>query len=289
MGSLEGIYEYVKGKYRGNIAIINGVTTRMALEVGSTILEKQELKKIAETACKHNISTYKVFENKEKEDTILFINESDIHAARSMMELFQNSLIQNIKLKFIPVDYYSLVVQKKDAPIFKDYHVVAIVGSPDPQIPGTPFIPIEEIIEGSAKSEINKILIRYISEQELEKFNLAVLKNFSLQNVIEKITILNVKIVLDDVEKALEKFRKEWKIMIPNKILIGLYVHICYLIERLVKKAPISTYAELETFQVEQQEFISVIKKCFSDVQRRYSVEIPVSEMAYIWDYINLI
>lgn len=289
MGSLEGIYEYVKGKYRGNIAIINGVTIRMALEVGSAILEKQELRKIAETACEHNISTYKVFENKEKEDTILFINESDIHAAKSMMELFQNSLIQNIKLKFIPVDYYSLALQKMDAPIFKDYHVVAIVGSPDPQIPGTPFIPIEEIIEGSATSEINKILTRYISKQELEKFNLAVLKNFSLQNVIEKITILNVKIVLDDVEKALEKFQKEWKITIPNKILIGLYVHICYLIERLVKKTPISTYAELETFQVEQQEFINVIKKCFSDVQRRYSVEIPVSEMAYIWDYINLV
>ena len=289
MGSLEGIYEYVKGKYRGNIAIINGVTTRMALEVGNAILDKQELKEIAAVACEHNVSTYKVFENKAKEDTILFINESDIHAARSMMELFQNSLTQNVKLKFMPVDYYSLAVQKKEAPIFKDYHVVAIVGSPDPQIPGTPFIPIEDIIEGSAKSEINKILIQYISEQELEKFNLAVLKNFSLQNVIEKITILNVKIVLDDVEKALEKFQKEWNIVIPNKILIGLYVHICYLIERLVKKTPISTYADLEKFEIEQQEFISVVTKCFSDVQRRYSVEIPVSEIAYIWDYINLI
>ena len=289
MGSLEGICDYIKGKYRGNIAIINGVTTRMALEVGSAILEKQELKDIASTACEHNISTYKIFENKEKEDTILFINESDIHAARSMMELFQNSLIQNVKLKFIPVDYYSLTVLKKEAPIFKDYHVVAIVGSPDPLIPGIPFIPIEEIIEGSAKSEINKILTQYISEKELEKFNLALLKNFSLQNVIEKITILNVKIVLDDVEKALERFQKEWKIIIPNKILIGLYVHICYLIERLVKKIPISTYANLETFEIEQQEFISVVKKCFSDVQRRYSVEIPVSEIAYIWDYVNLI
>lgn len=289
MGSLEEIYQYVKEQYRGNIAIINGVTTRLALEVGSNILEKQELKTIAENASMHNISTYKVFENKEREDVLLFINESDIHAAKSMMELFQNSITQNLKLRFIPVDYYMLVLKKQAAQIFKDYNVVAVIGSPDPQIDGLPFIPIEEIIEGSAKSEINKILSKYITASELDKFNLAILKNFSLQNVIEKITILNVKIVLDDVERALESFQKIWKIVIPNKILIGLYVHICYLIERLVKKTPINTYADLGKFEEEQARFISVVKSCFSDVERRYSVEIPVSEIAYIWDYINLI
>lgn len=95
--------------------------------------------------------------------------------------------------------------------------------------------------------------------------------------------------MLDDVERALESFQKIWKIVIPNKILIGLYVHICYLIERLVKKTPINTYADLGKFEEEQARFISVVKSCFSDVERRYSVEIPVSEIAYIWDYINLI
>ena len=42
-----------------------------------------------------------------------------------------------------------LVLKKQAAQIFKDYNVVAVIGSPDPQIDGLPFIPIEEIIEGS--------------------------------------------------------------------------------------------------------------------------------------------
>ena len=42
----------------------------------------------------------------------------------------------------------------------------------------------------------------YLSEEQMEIFNQNLVKNFSLQNVVESITILNPDKLLDEVEQA---------------------------------------------------------------------------------------
>lgn len=287
MGALEDIYISISTISNVNIGVINNITTRLAVDVGIQILNNVNIEKILKSSSENNYCKYKFIENRKKEDAILFISETDIHASESMAELFITSLPKNININIIPYEYFSIIKDKKEDKIFKEYNVLSIIGSFNPNVEGVIFIAVEDIIAGKYKERISDVLSKHLTEDELEKFNQNILKNFSLQNVLERITILNVKKVLDDVGIALDKLQKTLNIELQNKTIIALYVHISYLIERLVKKNPIKTHRNLEEFVNEKSEFINIVKESFSVVETHYSVEIPVSEIAYLHDFVD--
>lgn len=68
----------------------------------------------------------------------------------------------------------------------------------------------------------------------------------------------------------------------PKKI--ALYVHVSCLIERLIRQIPIENYHGQETISKCQKEMFDSIKKAFSVIEEHYSVKIPTSEVAYIYD-----
>ena len=70
--------------------------------------------------------------------------------------------------------------------------------------------------------------------------------------------------------------------------MIGLYVHLCCLVERLVTKTTIDNYQNLEEFEQKHAEFIRQVRDSFQDISRHYRVALPVSEIAYIYDYMHL-
>ena len=70
--------------------------------------------------------------------------------------------------------------------------------------------------------------------------------------------------------------------------MIGLYVHLCCLVERLVTKTAIENYEDLEYFEEHHQDFIGEVRESFKGISNHYKVELPVSEIAYIYDYINM-
>lgn len=54
------------------------------------------------------------------------------------------------------------------------------------------------------------------------------------------------------------------------------------MIERLVTKNFVDAYPDVERFEAENGEFIKWFRKAFEDMSRRYRVEIPESEIAYV-------
>ena len=71
------------------------------------------------------------------------------------------------------------------------------------------------------------------------------------------------------------------------KTIIGMYIHICCLLERLVTKTPITDYVKIENFEKEQQEFIHLLTESFEELTGQYNVEIPIGEIAYLFDYVR--
>lgn len=135
--------------------------------------------------------------------------------------------------------------------------------------------------------EIKKIIDEF--EEEIKRFTDDLIKNFSLTNVIESVTILNPKPLLNIVEKSIHKLEREQQRLIHPRILIGLYVHVCCFVERMVKHEPIKSYPNLIEFEKEQSDFIENVLNSFDELQSHYSIEIPTSEIGYIYDYINML
>ena len=47
------------------------------------------------------------------------------------------------------------------------------------------------------------------------------------------------------------------------------------------------THINFEEFENKQKEFIVLVKDSFNHIARQYNIELPLSEIAYIFDYVN--
>lgn len=288
MGSLEQIHQEMKNLANVNIGIINNISTALAIDIGIGICGNMGMEEILKRASNNNISTYRIINNVQKEDAIIFSGENGIDTAEKIKELILKSSGTCIPVQFIAYDYYHLMKNGIQDEIFNKYRVRCIIGVFNPEIDRVPFIALEDIISMNAGEKLKHVFSEYLDKNQLEVFNQNLLKNFTLQNVVESITILNPAKLLDEVEQFVIRLQRITGRRIEGRIITGLYVHMCCLVERLITKTKIEKYHNVEYFQRNHEDFIGEARECFRDISNHYKVELPISEIAYIYDYINL-
>ena len=286
MGSLEDMHTLLDGQTNLNLGIINNVSTKLALDVGCKILQNKPIREILQTACAGYETTYKLAERRRKKAAVLFVSEAGATVARRMAELFNNSLPRQIEVEFLGYDYLRLKHKEEFDELKSKYDVLFVSGTINPELDELPYIPMEDIISFREIERINRMLGHYMQESEIEDFNQKLLKNFSLQNVVQHLTILNVDKVLDLVNVGVDQLQRMLHRKFSAQTIIGLNIHISCLIERLVTKTPIETYSNQADFEKEQQNFIEMVRRAFREISDHYRVEFPISEIAYIYDYV---
>lgn len=285
MGSLEQLGKSLSMVINCNVGVINNVSTRLALNVGQAILNEKDIKTTLKKVSDASQASFKIIERK-KNDTILFTSESGIHMAQRIRELFSESLHSQVSLDLEVCDYNQLVTNGEGHEIFSMNNVLFITGTSNPHIENHIFIGIEDIISGNNIDIMTSQLSKYLSIDELNCLLDDLRKNFTLQNVVGYLTILNPKVLLDNVSLAVDVLQSNLGKKFNGKILIGIYIHVCCLIERLVTKTAITEFDGLKGFEEENQGFIKVVNNSFQTLSKRYNVSIPVSEIAYLYDFI---
>lgn len=120
-----------------------------------------------------------------------------------------------------------------------------------------------------------------MSTDEIEWINRKIIKNFSLEKVIESITILDSETVINEIEGLISAIERVFSRKIENKIQMVLYVHVSCLIERLIRKQPINAYSVNQS--TIPKFFFTAIREVFSGIEKKYSVIIPESELSYLY------
>ena len=59
------------------------------------------------------------------------------------------------------------------------------------------------------------------------------------------------------------------------------------MVERLVTKEPIKTNSNLEIFEEKEKRFVNIMRHSLKNLSNHYGIEIPVSEISYLYDYIK--
>lgn len=286
MGTLEELGTIISGCSSVRIGIINNISTKTALSVGEGILKGDAIEDILERTCQETQLGYRVYDNTLKEPAILFSSESGAAMTGRVLQIFKDSFPKNHKIKLIPVD----CSDKWNTEINRlrtRYELLFVSGTMDPQIPNIPFVGLEDIIANDSMEKVNHLLERYMAQEELHEFDEKLLQNFTLQNVLEYLTILNPDKLLSYIKDAVRQLQKRMGCDFAVKTIIGMYIHICCLLERLVTKTPITDYVKIENFEKEQQEFIHLLTESFEELTGQYNVEIPISEIAYLFDYVR--
>ena len=284
IGSLETIDSMLNSHFQGTLGIMNNVSTRLAIDIGEKLIAKMPIPELMEQAKEGNTVSYRIIEEKKKEEAILFVSELGNDLAQKVSRLFLRSIPRQTEIRLLCYDFHDLRDIKGG--VLDQYHVLFCAGMVDPILEGVPFVYLEDIISFKQIEAVKNYLSGYLDEEEREQFHRNLLKNFSLQNVIEYLTILNADKVLEFVEETLEQLQIALGRRFSAKTIIGLNIHICCLVERLVKKTPITSHLDEEQFVEEQAEFIETAKICFRNITDHYGVELPISEIHYIYDYI---
>lgn len=205
-----------------------------------------------------------------------------------MRELFENSLsTKSIPVDFVVCDYNQLISSGQDHEIFNNNNVLFITGTANPHVNGQKFVALEDIISGHHIDIIMKRLSPYLNVEELDHMISDLRKNFTLLNVVGYLTILNPQVLLDNVSVAMDVLQDCLQEKFDGKTLIGLYIHVCCLIERLVTKTAITEFDDLENFEKTHMHFIKCVHEAFHIISKRYNIVIPTSEIAYLYEFID--
>lgn len=162
-----------------------------------------------------------------------------------------------------------------------------LIGTLDPKVPGVKYMPMENIVTNDEVHYLHELIGKYLSDDELKMFNENVAKNFTLDNIVNHLTILNPQKVMEAVEEIVSELEKLFKCSLDITTKVGVYVHLSCLIERLILRQEITESEGMIDFAKKYPDLIENIKDIFSGVEYRYSVEIPVSEIRYLLNYFD--
>lgn len=284
-GSLEQLLSSFGNMSNRTVGIVNNVSTALALEVGSSLLSNESVAVALPAAVQACSYRYQVTESETRECALVFCSENGTSSAEKIRELVQQSLPTEIPLQMVACPMDRLRKNGVRDAVFSRYEVLGIVGTDDPDVEGIPFVALEDLISDAHYSKMDAILSRYLDDEGMRALHQNLVKNLTLRNVIESITILNPQRLLDEVRSAVERLEGIVGSPIDDRTMVGLCVHLCCLVERLVTRNPIETHLDLEGFKAQHQDFIDAFGKAFAALAEGYNIQINTAEIAYVYDY----
>ena len=286
IGSLEHIVDMIGDTSNVNVGIINNVSTNLAIRVGTAIMNGENVEQIIANTKGTITTSYNYFPKKNSEDALIFVSESGSNVAARVSELFLNSLPKNLHVTIKCYDYETFIALNQ-ADELEKYHVIFAATTIPLGKHKFPIVSIEDIMTFRNFEQLKICFNGYLSAFEFETFKKNMLNAFSLQNVVESLTILNATKVLTLVDEMLEELQLQMQQRFLPKTIMGLNVHISCLIERMVKKEEIGTHLNLTEFVENNSDFIEKVRRSFANIAKQYNIELVMSEIAYIYDYIN--
>lgn len=285
MGSLENVYQYLSS-YPFNIGIIDNVTTKLCLDVGTKLIQNESISNVLQQASSQNVSHYTLIEKKKKQEIILTICETGLGMADVIADLVKQSMPKKTDVLIIPYDYHSLVSEGKRLPLFHSYQVCFILGTTNPNLEGIPFLSIFEIMDIKNVNYIKGLMKNYFSDQEVSCFCNEILKNFTIENLKNYLNVISPQKVIDDIQEGVKNIQEELDIQLNSNLICCLYIHLACMIERVLLHEEINRFDELDTFIKNNQDFFKKIKKSFAGIEKAYNIQIPDQEIAYLHEYI---
>ncbi|GGE25907.1 transcriptional antiterminator [Pullulanibacillus camelliae] len=287
MGSLNLIHDHIQEHIDGPLLFIDQVTTMTALEAGQYIMNGFTINDIAikmKQVDKPKINLF--YPKKKKEFAIITSCFTGIGTATQIEDLLTESIKDDIAIKIISHDFERLKHNGIQEAPFQLYDVLAIVGTENPNIPEINFIPLEDIISGKGERDVFRIFEKVADAETIRRVNDKIIINFSLNRVIDSLTILDTDKLIKSVEKGIVQLEKKLGKKISNDKKISLFVHVSCMVERLIRLSPIEEYPNQLQFEQAHTKEITMIKNAFSVLESNYCVQLNIPEIGYIYNII---
>lgn len=281
MGSLNQLYSEIKSHLNGDLLVIDNLTTATALDVALKIQSKTNFEDIAsEAASEYEIHSQYYAGYSDKKNIIISCI-SGLGISEKIKETMAPYLPKDIQINTI--DYYDLKsnIHQNDNHYF-DTTLFVLTTTSLPDDFNIPNINIYDLLDAKGEQKLAKLLAPYLNPDSVDKVNQELLRFFSIEGVSERLSFLNPKIIIKEVETVIYKYESYYDLKLDGKIKLNLYMHIALMIERLmIRKAP--KVPEI-TPDKDEKEFISISKSIFQPLELKYNVEVNDYELSLMYE-----
>ncbi|EAW0634791.1 sigma-54-dependent transcriptional regulator [Salmonella enterica] len=289
MGYTKEIADALLSVIHGPLVVVDNVTTRLALNVASEIALQKNIEQIAEEIVPLNQSRWDVFWPAQKKARALLVTcITGIGTAFKFKNLMEKSQLTDFDINIIAYEYTRLKNSRMAASLLNQYEVIAVVGTIDPQLAGVPWVGIEELLGEQGYAHLSQLLSGYLNDKQIALINKNMVREFSLHNVVNSLTILNANKTIGHIETIIAEWQNTLGFSFNNNLIISLYVHLSCMIERLVMRNEITHYKNMTEFNERHGEFIAMVNHSFQRLKILYNVALPVAEIGYIHDIFEL-
>lgn len=286
MGSLTRLEEMIKHHYEGKVMMMTNVSTAMALSIGQKILQNQLSDETLADIASQVKPQMKVMSANQKTKVIVTTCLTGVGGAKYLQQIVKQTTADSIQV--ITKDFHQLKENGQQDPIFDRYNVKLIVGTDDPGVSGTPYLSVEELINPEIGNQVfMNAFPGMFNTQQLETMNQILVRAFTLDNIASNIAVLNPQKTVVQVEQIVKIIERSLASKFDVYLRISLYMHLCFMIERIVQQEPNLDYHSLEQFQHNHQHFIQIVLDALDEVQHYYQITIPVSEIGFIYDILK--
>lgn len=284
MGSLTNL-NIEEFNQKSDFILANSINPPLALSIGNDLLEDASLDTIEE-----NITIYSqmfsaiTIKKDNKKKGIISSCASGPDIDKKIADILRKSFPEDENMEIITLDYSELIEKGTISKVLEKYDVRFVIGTLDPDIEKVPFVSVGSLIANNAKELFYFLLKDVYDAPVIDQIVKNLLNEFTLTNLVNELTILNPNKLLQLVTAAIDCLETKLNFSIPVSTSFGLYVHICCMVERLIRmkneESAIATDVDLE--------FKEKFKEAFQSVEEYYCVDIPDEEVFYIRSYIYM-
>ncbi|WP_143087313.1 PRD domain-containing protein [Clostridium frigidicarnis] len=287
MGSLININSELEEVLEGDLGVINNITTNIALDIAGRIINGEDVENMITGIEKNNPLMCKFIKSKEKKKAILTTCISGIGTAKKLKKLLKEC-IGDADIEIKEYDYASLNLKGKDDKIFSDYDVKLIITTTKLEIDGVKSILLHDLINGDCDEIFFHVLKDVTINKNIDNIKQDIIKMFSMDNLISRLTILNPNKIINEVETIIVGYERTLDKRFNVDLKITLYIHTSILIERLMLKQGLTFIEEEELkYKEENSNFIRISQDIFKGVIDEYNLEIPLKEIYIIQSIIE--
>lgn len=288
MGSLNQLGERLEKRLRGPLMIIDHVSTPLVLEIGQQILNGKSIGEIDKgIEAELHIRKQLIYPQKEKKKAILTCCYTGIGSATQIQEILQKCLGETAEdCVIIPYDYKKLAQNKTYETPFQLYDVLMIVGTEDPQIANVPYIGLDQLVNGERIGQFIELLqVHYAVEKKNIEDEL--IFNFSINKIVENLTILDATKLLRLVQNAIGQTEELLGENFNNSQRFLLYLHCSCMVERILRKESVDAQEDIQEYKQKFGHRLDLIHHGFKELESEYTISIPDLELRLINDIIG--
>lgn len=285
MGSLFEIHSGVKEIVDSEVAVINNISTQLALGVGDMIINGDGIKEIIDKTVKNTKISYKYFESKEKEKAIITSCATGIGVANKIKDIVKGC-IDDKSIKVISYDFFKLKNNGISDPIFDEYDVQLIISTLDLTISGIEVLKLSDCLKNEGEAKLRACFKKIVKNKSIDVIINELIKLLSLQNIISRMIILNPKKVIDDVERIINILENQLEIKLNRDLRLSLFIHTAIMIERVVLDKNSKIEDNTIPVKYDKNQF-EILKNILENELKDYSISIPENEIALMLGIIN--